>query len=191
MRRQWAEVCWKGVRMPAADDYIALYVPANADTTRTAPVKYQWAALTMSHLQTGSGCLRSDQFLMCSHKLSQLLRCILYHNGDRETIICEAVLLCCCCASASYIFLLNVRTDTTQQQEGRQLARQTAGARRCEVASRGQRRFRLLNMREDLRFMLMRNGLEQPTIAAKSPPIAVKNRNEPTNGHLALTGHEG
>lgn len=46
-------------------------------------------------------------------------------------------------------------------------------------------------MRADMRFVLLRNGLDLPTVAARSEAIAVRNRNEPTNGHLALTGREG
>ena len=42
-----------------------------------------------------------------------------------------------------------------------------------------------------MRFALMRNGLDLPTVAARSEAIVVKNKNEPTNGHLALTGREG
>lgn len=42
-----------------------------------------------------------------------------------------------------------------------------------------------------MRFVLMRNGLDLPTAAARSQVIAFKNRNEPTNGHLALTRREG
>lgn len=57
-RREWVSVCWEGVTMPAADDFIALYVPANADITLSSPVKYQWAALTPTHLTLGSGCLK-------------------------------------------------------------------------------------------------------------------------------------
>ena len=46
-------------------------------------------------------------------------------------------------------------------------------------------------MRADMRFVLMRNGLDLPTVAARSEVIAVRNRNQPTNGHLALTGKQG
>lgn len=51
--------------------------------------------------------------------------------------------------------------------------------------------FRLLNMRQPLRFALVRNGLELPLVAAWSQEIEVARPNEPTQGHLALTGREG
>ena len=44
--------------MPSADDYIALYVSADADITRSSHVKYQWAALSPTHLLSGTGCLQ-------------------------------------------------------------------------------------------------------------------------------------
>jgi hypothetical protein len=43
-------------------------------------------------------------------------------------------------------------------------------------------------MRADMRFAFMRNGLEYPVAAAVSDVISVANPNEPTQGHLALTG---
>ena len=54
--RQWTEVCWSGVRAPAADDIVALSVPADALDRATAPVKYKWAALAAGHLSNGRGC---------------------------------------------------------------------------------------------------------------------------------------
>jgi Fn3-like domain from Purple Acid Phosphatase len=105
----WVEVCWRGLGFPAADDYVALLVPANAATNETAPAKYQWCAKSDSHLRHGRGCLR----------------------------------------------------------------------------------FRLLNMRQSMRFVLLRNGFEYPTVAASSEEITVQNPNEPTSGHLAFTGHPG
>lgn len=51
--------------------------------------------------------------------------------------------------------------------------------------------FRLLNLRADMRFALVRNGLEFPLVAAWSEVVRVANRNEPTQGHLALTGRPG
>lgn len=53
------------------------------------------------------------------------------------------------------------------------------------------RRFRLLNMRQSARFVLLRNGFEYPTAAASSEEVEVENPNEPTGGHLALTGKQG
>jgi Fn3-like domain from Purple Acid Phosphatase len=104
---EWVEVCWHGVGFPAADDYVALMVPAAAAMNETAPAKYQWCAVSESHLRHGRGCLK----------------------------------------------------------------------------------FRLLNMRQSMRFVLLRNGFEYPTVAASSEEIRVQNPNEPTSGHLALTGN--
>ena len=106
---EWVEVCWRGVGFPAADDYVALMVPADAAMNETAPAKYQWCAVSESHLRHGSGCLK----------------------------------------------------------------------------------FRLLNMRQSMRFVLLRNGFEYPTVAASSDEIRVQKPNEPTNGHLALTSNAG
>jgi Fn3-like domain from Purple Acid Phosphatase len=106
---EWVEACWHDVGFPAADDYVALLVPADAAMNETAPAKYQWCALSESHLRHGHGCLS----------------------------------------------------------------------------------FRLLNMRQSMRFVLMRNGFEYPTVAASSEEITVQNVNEPTSGHLALTGSSG
>ena len=55
---QWVEACWHGVGFPAADDYVALVVPFNATLKETAPAKYQWAALSPTHMQHGHGCLK-------------------------------------------------------------------------------------------------------------------------------------
>lgn len=55
---EWVEVCWKDVGFPAADDYVALIVPADAAMNETAPAKYQWAAVSDSHLRDGRGCLK-------------------------------------------------------------------------------------------------------------------------------------
>lgn len=52
-------------------------------------------------------------------------------------------------------------------------------------------RFRLLNMRHDLRFALIRNGLQQPTVVAWSSAVRLARPNEPMQGHLALTGAPG
>ena len=49
-------MCWSGVRAPAADDIVALSVPADALDRKTAPVKYKWAALAADHLRHGRGC---------------------------------------------------------------------------------------------------------------------------------------
>lgn len=51
--------------------------------------------------------------------------------------------------------------------------------------------FRLLNVRQDVRFALVRNGLQFPTIAAWSEPVAVQQPNLPMQGHLSLTGVPG
>ena len=49
-------------------------------------------------------------------------------------------------------------------------------------------RFRLLNLRTDMRLAFVRNGFEFPLVAAWADPITVENVNEPLQGHLALTG---
>ncbi len=50
------------------------------------------------------------------------------------------------------------------------------------------RRFRLLNLRCDMRLAFVRNGFEFPVVAAWGDVITVENPNEPLQGHLALTG---
>ncbi len=55
---QWVEVCWKNVGFPATDDYVALIVPAESTLAETAPAKYQWAAVSKTHLTEGRGCLK-------------------------------------------------------------------------------------------------------------------------------------
>ena len=49
-------------------------------------------------------------------------------------------------------------------------------------------RFRLLNLRTDMRIAFIRNGFEFPIVAAWGEVIRVANVNEPLQGHLALTG---
>ena len=51
--------------------------------------------------------------------------------------------------------------------------------------------FRVLNMRHDMRFALVRDGLLYPTIAAWSGVLAVAQPNLPMQGHLSLTGAPG
>ncbi len=63
------------------------------------------------------------------------------------------------------------------------LIKQLLGAPRCS--------FRLLNVRQDVRFALVRNGLQFPAIAAWSEPVAVQQPNLPMQGHLSLTGVPG
>lgn len=55
----------------------------------------------------------------------------------------------------------------------------------------GAARFRLINMRADMRFAFVRNGLENPLVIAQTEAIRVVNPNEPTGGHLALTANQG
>lgn len=55
---QWVNVSWHGVQDPQDDDYIALYVPANASVYETSPVKYQWAVTAPTHRTEGAGSLR-------------------------------------------------------------------------------------------------------------------------------------
>ena len=49
-------------------------------------------------------------------------------------------------------------------------------------------RFRLLNLRTDMRIAFIQNGFEFPVVAAWGDVIRVANVNEPLQGHLALTG---
>lgn len=46
-------------------------------------------------------------------------------------------------------------------------------------------------MRRDVRFALVRNGLQFPSIAAWSAPVVVEQPNLPMQGHLSLTGVPG
>jgi hypothetical protein len=50
-------------------------------------------------------------------------------------------------------------------------------------------RFRLINYRADVRFALIRNGLDYPRIVAWSDVIRLINPNQPHHGHLALTAN--
>jgi hypothetical protein len=52
------EVRWSGVPSPSFNDWIALLVPAGADTQKTAPVKYKMAVASGTHATTGSGKLK-------------------------------------------------------------------------------------------------------------------------------------
>lgn len=53
------------------------------------------------------------------------------------------------------------------------------------------RRFRVLNLRQDFKFVLLRGGLQFPRVAAESAPIKNLAPNEPTQGHFSLTGRPG
>ena len=55
---QWLEVFWSGVHGPKPDDLVALYVPADADPTKVAPVKFQRCARSATHSSVGAGRLR-------------------------------------------------------------------------------------------------------------------------------------
>lgn len=50
--------------------------------------------------------------------------------------------------------------------------------------------FRVLNLHQDVRFALLRNGLEHPTLVARSAVIRAR-ADAPLRGHLSLTGCEG
>lgn len=52
---QWIEVSWQGVNAPSIRDWIALWVPASANFSQTAPSKWRLAAESLSHLSTGTG----------------------------------------------------------------------------------------------------------------------------------------
>jgi hypothetical protein len=51
-------VSWSGVKQPKFDDWIAVYVPADADPSQTAPAKYQLCALDADHIYHGRGRTR-------------------------------------------------------------------------------------------------------------------------------------
>lgn len=104
----WVEVKWSGVPYPSYDDLIAVYVPANASITATAPAKFKFVA----------------------------------------------------------------RADPGHMQEGA-----------------GSTRFRMLNMRADMRFVFVRGGPVAPQIVASSEVLQLLHPNEPTGVHLALTGN--
>jgi hypothetical protein len=55
---QWFELTWSGVQHPSYADWVGLIVPAGADITKTAPAKYQIAAMDKNHVRTGEGTLR-------------------------------------------------------------------------------------------------------------------------------------
>ena len=57
----WVNVTWSGVQNPSIGDWIGVYSPpvngSNIDHSLHAPVKYQYANFTSSHLKTGTGLL--------------------------------------------------------------------------------------------------------------------------------------
>eukprot|EP00244_Chara_vulgaris_P002338 TRINITY_DN1408_c0_g1_i6.p1 TRINITY_DN1408_c0_g1~~TRINITY_DN1408_c0_g1_i6.p1 ORF type:complete len:617 (+),score=86.88 TRINITY_DN1408_c0_g1_i6:193-1851(+) len=55
----------------------------------------------------------------------------------------------------------------------------------------GSVQFRLLNMRDDYRFVLVRNWGTKPVVISRSNTVAFSNYDEPTQIHLALTGKQG
>lgn len=58
----WVKVTWTGVQKPSRDDWIGVYSPpvngSNIDPSLHAPVKYQYAYYSPTHLSTGAGLLR-------------------------------------------------------------------------------------------------------------------------------------
>jgi hypothetical protein len=55
---QWFELSWSGVQRPSYADWVGLIVPAGDDITKTAPAKYQIAAMDKNHVKKGEGRLR-------------------------------------------------------------------------------------------------------------------------------------
>ena len=57
----WVNVTWSGVQNPSIGDWIGVYSPpvngSNIDHSLHAPVKYQYANFTATHLGTGAGLL--------------------------------------------------------------------------------------------------------------------------------------
>jgi hypothetical protein len=54
----WVDVFWSNVSGPRLDDLVALYVPADADPRKTAPVKFTYAFRSPTHRRIGAGHLR-------------------------------------------------------------------------------------------------------------------------------------
>ncbi|GAQ85317.1 purple acid phosphatases superfamily protein [Klebsormidium nitens] len=105
----WVTVSWRNVDEPSSLDWIAVYVPADADPTLTAPIKFKMAVTDPGHLASGSGSVR----------------------------------------------------------------------------------FRLINMRADVRFAFFRGGLKAPHLAAWSQAVVFADPDRPMGVHLALTGTPG
>lgn len=55
---QWFELSWRGVAHPSYADWVGLIVPAGADSSKTAPAKYQTAAMDPAHILHGEGKLK-------------------------------------------------------------------------------------------------------------------------------------
>ena len=57
----WVNVTWSGVQNPSVGDWIGVYSPpvngSNIDPSLHAPVKFQYAKFTTTHLGTGAGLL--------------------------------------------------------------------------------------------------------------------------------------
>jgi len=55
---EWVTVSFSGVENPNINDYIAAYSPSNVDITTTSPIKYQYANVSKTYLESGSGSIR-------------------------------------------------------------------------------------------------------------------------------------
>eukprot|EP00474_Spongospora_subterranea_P010166 CRZ10624.1 hypothetical protein [Spongospora subterranea] len=56
--QDWVTVSWSGMSHPDDKDWVALYSPASADITQTAPIKLKYAFHSPTHLSSGSGSLQ-------------------------------------------------------------------------------------------------------------------------------------
>lgn len=100
-----------GVKNPALDDLLALYTPAgehsiiesysahhsdpfpslvdmlaDADVTRSAPVKYTWAIKSATHMSTGSGSIRQNTSMM--HLCYQLKNIGQGQSNNKAKLMC-------------------------------------------------------------------------------------------------------
>ncbi|XP_062502844.1 uncharacterized protein LOC134179856 [Corticium candelabrum] len=54
----FVQVTWSGVSKPSKHDWIGVYAPREADYTKKAPIKYQYAHASSTHMSHGFGSLR-------------------------------------------------------------------------------------------------------------------------------------
>jgi hypothetical protein len=53
----WVNVTWSGVPSPSRSDWIGVYAPSKANYKYTAPLKYQYAGVSPTHMNGGFGSL--------------------------------------------------------------------------------------------------------------------------------------
>ncbi|KAG2498630.1 hypothetical protein HYH03_003377 [Edaphochlamys debaryana] len=85
-RGEWFTVSWSGVEDPRFDDWVALIVSDQANTTQTAPVKWKFCAGDPSHLLNGTGKL---SFRLISYRW--VMAFVLMRNGfDRPVEVARS-----------------------------------------------------------------------------------------------------